>query len=299
MRFGIWALRQQPVDEVIELARHAERTGWDGCWVADHFMPHAEDLNRPRFEAMAMVAALSIAVPRIRLGTLVCGNTYRHPVLLTKAAVTADHLSGGRVVLGLGAAWQENEHLAYGIPFPGVKERLDRLAEACVLIKMLLGQSRSDFEGEHYQLRNAPLAPKPVGPFPLLVGGAGEKRTLRIVAEYADAWSCWGTPEHFAAKSLVLDAHCEAIGRDPATVARIAHAQLMICETADEARRARQDVARPERTIVGTLDDVVDVVHHYAELGVEEFVVPDQAFGPPGRRETLMDAFIHAVRTRH
>ena len=175
------------------LGQHVESTNWDGLWLADHFMPNAEDTTSPWPEAWTTLAALAATVPRIRMGTLVTGNTYRHPAVLAKMAVTADQISGGRVVLGIGSGWQENEHQKYGIPFYTVSERLKRLDEACQVIKGLLSEKSADFSGNYYQLDQAPLEPKAVSSLPLLIGGGGEKVTLKITAKYADEWYVWGS----------------------------------------------------------------------------------------------------------
>src|SRR5688500_4097635 len=176
MRFSVWPNAAQPWDDILDVAQHAEATGWDGVWIADHFMPNEADPSGPTNECWTLLAALGAAVPRVRLGALVTGNTYRHPAVLAKMAATVDQVSGGRIVLGLGAGWQENEHAAYGIPFFTTRERLERLEEACEIVKGLFSQPRTSFEGRHYTLRDAPLEPKPVqDPLPLLVGGGGEK----------------------------------------------------------------------------------------------------------------------------
>jgi alkanesulfonate monooxygenase SsuD/methylene tetrahydromethanopterin reductase-like flavin-dependent oxidoreductase (luciferase family) len=162
MRFSIWPNPSQQFEDVLRISKHAEATGWDGLWLADHFMPDGSDTSAPWPEAWTTLAALAPNVPRIRLGTLVSGNTYRHPAILAKMAVTVDHISGGRVVLGLGAGWQENEHRQYGVPFFDVGVRLARLNEACQVIKRLFTEDEANFGGVHYQLRDASLEPKPV-----------------------------------------------------------------------------------------------------------------------------------------
>ena len=161
MRLSIWPNAAATWDSLLATATHAEQTGWDGVWMADHFMPASGDPQGPINEALAYVAGLAAAVPRVRLGTLVCGNTYRHPAVLAKQAATIDNISGGRLILGLGAGWQEREHEAYGIPFHTVRERLDRFEEACQLVKALTTEEIADFDGRYYQLHGAPLSPTP------------------------------------------------------------------------------------------------------------------------------------------
>ena len=161
-------------------------------------------------------------MPRVRLGPLVTGNTFRHPPVLAKMAATLDHISGGRLVLGLGSAWSETEHRQYGIPYYTVPERLRRLDEACAVIKLLFNQSVSDFDGRYYRLERATLEPKPVQePLPLLIGGGGEKMTLRITARHADEWNIYGNVATMKHKMRILDQHCADIGRDPKEIQRI------------------------------------------------------------------------------
>ena len=170
MRFSVWPTPTLSFDDVQTIARRAEETGWDGLFYADHFMPDAPDTSPPWPEAWTTLAALAASVPRIRIGTLVTGNTYRHPAVLAKMAATVDQISGGRLVLGLGAGWQENEHRQYGIPFYTLGERLARLEESCQVIKSLFSEEKSRFDGKFYQLEDASLEPKPVHkPLPLLI----------------------------------------------------------------------------------------------------------------------------------
>ena len=186
MRFSFWPNPSQSYEDVFNLAQHVERTNWDGIWFADHFMPNAPDTSTPWPESWTMISAIGATVPRLRLGNLVIGNTYRHPAIVAKMAATLDHISGGRVVLGIGSGWQENEHQQYGIPFYTVSERLARLDEACQVIKLLFSETKSNFDGRFYQLNDASLEPKPVQtPLPLLIGGGGERVTLKIAAKSA------------------------------------------------------------------------------------------------------------------
>jgi F420-dependent oxidoreductase-like protein len=282
MRLSIWPNAGQPWESVHALAAHAEATGWDGVWIADHFMPGFGDTSAPTNECLAYLTALAATVPRVRIGSLVCGNTYRHPAVLANQAATIDNISGGRLVLGLGAGWQENEHDAYGIPFHTVKERLDMLEEACQVVKLLTSSDTSTFEGQHYRLRDAPLNPKPrQAPLPLLVGGGGERRTLRIAARYADEWNCWGTPELLTHKMAVLDRHCDEVGRDPATIARSAQALIAMSDDPDELARMR-DRALPMPMLIGTPAEIGERFHEYAEAGLDEFIVNDRSFAGDG-----------------
>src|SRR3954470_8091619 len=208
MRFSVWPAPSETWEEVLGVAQHAESTGWDGVWFADHFMPNTDDAEGPTMECWSVLAGLAAAVPRVRLGALGSGNTYPHPAVLANIAATTDQISGGRVVLGLGAGWQENEHRKYGIEFFDVPTRLQRLEEACQVIRALPGEKRANFEGRHYRLEDAPLDPKSVRqPIRLLIGGGGEKVTLRIAATYADEWNVWGDPAVLRHKGEVLERH--------------------------------------------------------------------------------------------
>lgn len=298
MRFSFWPAPAQDFETVLDLGRHAAATGWDGLWYADHFMPNAEDTSQPWPECWVTLAALAPQVPRLRLGTLVCGNTYRHPAVLAKMAATLDHVSGGRFVLGLGAGWQENEHRQYGIPFHTTGERLERLDEACAVIKALYTQEKSDFEGRYYQLANASLEPKQLqDPLPLLVGGGGEKVTLRIAARWADEWNVWGTPETLAHKVSVLEAHCRELGRDPGTIRRSAQALVFLGDDPAWLERMR-GTQTPMAKIVGTAAELRDVVAAYAEAGVDELIVPDFTLGHGKAKKRAMDRLIGEVASR-
>jgi F420-dependent oxidoreductase-like protein len=298
MRFSFWPGPMQPWDELLFLARHIERTGWDGFWFADHFMPDSEDTSAPWSEAWTTLAGIAAAVPRIRVGPLVTGNTYRHPAVLAKMAATVDHISGGRVILGLGAGWQENEHTAYGIPFHTTAERLARLDESCQVIRALFREKRTTFAGKFYQLADAPLEPKPVSdPLPLLVGGGGEKVTLRIVAKHADAWNVWGTPETLRAKSEILDRHCADVGRDPGEIARTAVALLFLSDDADFITKIRKST-EGQHVIVGGIEEVSETIGRYRDVGVGELIVPDFTLGPRDRKLETLDRFIEEVAPR-
>jgi F420-dependent oxidoreductase-like protein len=298
MRFSFWPNPSQPYADVLALARHVERTGWDGIWYADHFMPNAPDTGTPWPEAWVTLAAIGASVPRLRIGTLVTGNTYRHPAVLAKMAATLDHITGGRVVLGLGAGWQENEHRQYGIPFFDTAERLARLDEACQVVRGLFTESKSTFAGKYYQLNDASLEPKPVQrPLPLLIGGGGEKVTLRITARYADEWNVWGTPTTLRHKMAILDRHCATVGRDPRTIQRSAVALLFMSDDPAFVERMR---ARPpqQAAIVGSVTDVRAIVDEYRAAGVNELIVPDFTLGPMEQKIATLDRFIREVAGR-
>ncbi len=290
MKFSAWPGLTGPYDRLIELCQHVERTGWDGIWIADHFMPNQEDNSGPTGEIWTNLAAIAVNVPRVRIGTLVVGNTYRHPPVVAKMAAQVDIISGGRLVLGMGAGWQENEHEAYGIPYHTVGGRLRRLEESVQIIRGLLREERTTFEGRFYTVKDAPLAPKPVGPVPILIGGGGEQVTLRITAQYADEWNTWGSPNTLARKGAVLEQHCEDIGRNPAEIRRSAQALLTISNDPAEVERAR-GIGRP--TLAGSVDEIVDTLGKYQEAKVDEFIVPQAGLGD--RAQEVFDQFIEDI----
>jgi F420-dependent oxidoreductase-like protein len=297
VRFSYWPVAVQPIEDILKLAKHAESTGWDGVWVADHFMPNAENVDSPVHEGWSLVTALATQVPRIRVGPLVLGNTYRHPTLTANMAVTVDHISGGRLVLGLGAGWQANEHEKYGLPFYTVGERLRRLDEACTIIRSLWSEKRTNLDGRYYQLTDAPCEPKP-GPegIPLLIGGGGEKVTLKIVAKHADEWNVWSTVETMKRKSAILDQHCEAVGRDPAEIQRCSVALVYLSDDASEVQRRRTE-AQPRETIAGNVSQMQDILGEYQAAGVDEFIFPEfnLPLGATAEKLDLMDRFIEEV----
>jgi F420-dependent oxidoreductase-like protein len=202
---------------------------FESGWNFDHFYPISGDTSGPCLEGWMMLASLAQATRRLRLGTLVTGIHYRHPAVLGKMVSTLDIISNGRLELGIGAGWNEQESGAYGIELGSRKERSDRFEEACAVLVSLLGQETTNFEGVHYQLkdaRNEPKGPQQPHP-PICIGGSGEKRTLRTVAKYAQHWNfVGGTPEEFAQKRDVLFDHCRAIGRDPKEIILSSHVRL-------------------------------------------------------------------------
>jgi F420-dependent oxidoreductase-like protein len=294
MRFSFWPGAGNTWDETVEVCRHAEATGWDGVWFADHFMPNTADAEGPTAEVFTTLAGLAALVPRVRLGTLVIGNTYRNPAVMAKMAAAVDLISGGRFILGLGAGWQENEHQKYGIEFSTPGGRLRRLEEAVQIVKGLLTKDRTTFEGRYYQVTDAPLEPKPAQqPLPILIGGGGEKKTMLIAARYADEWNVWGTPETMRHKNSVLNQHCETVGRDPKSIKRSTQALLFLGDGPEIEERARAAAPRP--VIAGDVAKVRDIIGQYADAGVDELIVPDFSLGRGERRIETMDRFINDV----
>ena len=264
-------LQRTGTDELRDLWRRIEGLGFDWISIWDHF--YAADLSDFHcHEAVASHAALACSTERVRCGSLVYCAAYRHPAVLANAITTIDHLSGGRADLGLGAGWSEAEYTAYGIPFPGPKIRLDILEEAARVIRSLLREETTDFHGTYFDLTDARCEPKPVqAELPIWIGGGGEKRTLKIVAELADGWNVpFVPPDQFARKREVLASYCETIGRDPAEIRCAVNVGLA---WNDESLRAQfgglAEFVRPG-VLTGSDDEVVDRIGTYAEGGADQ-----------------------------
>ncbi|HBF62035.1 MAG TPA: LLM class F420-dependent oxidoreductase [Gammaproteobacteria bacterium] len=301
MRFGFWPNPRSDYKSTRILAQHAETTGWDGIWLADHFLPE-EDALIPVHESWITLAALARDIPRVRLGTLVTGNTYRHPAVLANMVATLDNLADGRVVLGLGAGWQQNEHDAYGIEYGTVSSRLDMLEEACQVLRGLFQSDYFNFDGQHYQLKNAPLEPKPQqAKIPLMIGGGGEQRTLKIAAQYADEWNVWGDAQILRHKMNILDQHCESAGRDPHEIERSAVALLFLSDNEKYLNKIRAaELASP--AIIGNVSEVIEIVSTLKEIGVKELIIPDftlgTLIGADTVKQDLMEKFITEVAAK-
>jgi F420-dependent oxidoreductase-like protein len=265
------------LDRVVELATAAEAAGFDLVTVMDHFyqIRGVGSETDPMLEAYSTLAALSQRTGRVRLGTLVTGVTYRNPAILAKTVTTLDVLSGGRAILGIGAAWNEDEHRGYGVDFPPVPERMDRLDEALTIIRAMFTEDRPSFEGRHYRIESALNVPRPIqsgGP-KIIVGGGGEQRTLKIAAKHADMthWFPLGL-ETLKHKTEVLAGHCEAIGRDPATIERTMATPIILA--VDDAQGAEL-LARlpPERraAVATSPEQGADALRPYLDAGFTGF----------------------------
>ena len=242
-----------------------------------------------------MLASIAAAVPRLRLGSLVSPSTVHHPALLAKQAATIDNVSDGRVVLGIGAGWQVNEHKAYGWDLRSPKDRVDRFEEFIQIVRSLLSENRTNFAGEHFTITDAPCDPKPMqSPIPILVGSAGP-RMMKIAARFATDWNAWGTPETITQKFIDLDAACAAVGRDPATLRRTSQALFVLNDNSDVAATMRERMPQ-DRSVVGGVQELVDRFGAYKDLGIDELIVPDFTLGRNAeeRRDTY-DRIWHEV----
>jgi len=210
-------------ETIAGIAMTADNSGFDSLWVMDHLyqIEMVGPREDPMLEAYTLLGALSARTRDIALGTMVTGVTYRNPALLAKIVTTLDIISSGRAILGIGAAWNDDEHAGYGYDFPTAKERLDRLEEALQIIPAMFTEEAPSFEGRHYRVQGVLNNPKPVrGRIPVLIGGGGEKRTLRLVAQYGDACNLFGGPDDVRHKLDVLERHCADVGRDPAEITK-------------------------------------------------------------------------------
>jgi probable F420-dependent oxidoreductase len=273
MKFSLWPHNSRTPADLLEEVRAAEDAGWYGTWLADHYMPNTGDSTPARgdtYECWALLPALAASTERVRIGTLVSPTSVHHPALLAKRAATIDRLSGGRMTLGIGAGWQVNEHHAYGIELEPPGRRVSRFEEAIQIVRSMLSDESTTFHGSCYNLTEAPCDPKPVqSPLPILVG-TRSPRMLRITARYADQWNTWATPEQAAAPRAALFEACDAVGRDPTTIWTSVNALIEFDARTPPPGRA---------VLFGSAERLVDQIGQYAELGYDEFIVPDWNLG--------------------
>ena len=298
VRFGLfvpqgWILDLVDIHDPIEqfetmtrVTKSAERLGFDSAWLFDHFHTYHTPVLETTFECWTSMAALARETSRIRLGQMVTCNSYRNPALLAKMASTVDVMSHGRLDFGIGAGWYEHEYLAYGYPFPAVGERLRMLGEALAIFEAMWTQPYATFSGEHYAISGAINEPKGVQkPHPpIWIGGEGEKVTLRLAARYAAATNFGGTWDmaYYAHKLDVLKGHCEAIGRDPASIVHSTNLETTLLRKGDDpvaltARYRRGQSLEEYRThaVVGGPQEVIDAVGRLVEAGMDYVIFSD------------------------
>lgn len=272
LRFGICTDQTMPFDETVDRWRMFEELGFDSIWDGDHFN-RPSDPAGPYFEGWTLLSALAARTTRVRIGVLVSSNTFRHPALLAQQAVTVDHVSGGRLELGLGAGWFEAEHERFGIDLPDPGPRVDRFREAVEIVDALLRNESTTYHGDHYRLESAHVRPRPVQqPRPPLTLGAHGSRMLRICAEYADAWNSFGSIEQIARRNQILDRHCADIGRDPGEIRRSFYGWA--------SNMTEQGLPDPWESA----DAFADVIGSYREVGIDEFIIDQPR---PGQQKVL------------
>ncbi|TME14543.1 MAG: LLM class F420-dependent oxidoreductase [Chloroflexi bacterium] len=296
MRIGVMIEAQEGLtwERWFRLAERVESLGLDSLWRSDHFFSLSGHHDRPALECWTSLTALAQRSQRIRFGPLVSPMTFRHPALLARMAAAVDGLSDGRLVLGVGAGWNDSEHAAFGITLPALKERFDRLEEGIAVIKALWSGGTVDFDGRYYPLRGASALPRPIqkpAP-PLLIGGDGELRLLRIVAQHADEWNSHAPgPDVYRAKRARLEEHCRAVGRDPNAIHRSWMGGILIgrdrSEVLEKGRwfhsflgplaggspAAVPEVLRQRHWLVGTPDEVAGQVDAWSAVGVERVML--------------------------
>ncbi|MEY2581925.1 MAG: hypothetical protein QOE09_1774 [Ilumatobacteraceae bacterium] len=279
-----WIVDADPpttMDRLREVAEAAEESGFSSMWVMDHMLqlPPLGGSGASILEGYVALGALAALTKRVELGTLVTGVTYRNPAHLAKQIASLDALTGGRAVLGIGAAWHDTEHIAYGWDFPPVKERFARLHEAVAICRGMFDNETFTYNGTYYHVLDARVVPRPQRRIPIMIGGSGEKKTLRMVAELADMCNIGGTAQVVARKLAVLDEHCAAVRRDPSQVKRTAMVSLFVSPNETERDSLRQMVGYDtnsevrDRMIVATADEATENVGAIVATGVDEVIV--------------------------
>ena len=293
----------QIADSLRNLVTRAENIGFDSFWVMDHFhqIQFVGRPEEPMLEGWTIISMLAGITTKIKLGTLVTGIIYRYPSVLAKVAATLDVLSKGRLYMGIGAGWNEQESLAYGISFPSNQERMLMLEEAIQIIrKMWTEEPYASFNGKYYQIRNAYCNPKPIqkpSP-PILVGGSGERKTLKIVAKHADACNLFGSPETVRKKLDILKEHCKTVGRDYDSILKTKLGAIIIDDNSDMVKNRVRETFRgiPEEqikefVIYGTPEDVLRQIEILEQVGIQYLIVDLE----PSREVEALDTFANKV----
>jgi len=282
---------ETPPDRLFERiaanAQAAEAAGFDLVTVMDHFyqIGGVGTEEEPMLEGYSTLAALATRTSRIRLAVMVAGVTYRNPALTAKLITSLDIISRGRAVLGLGAAWNEDEHIGYGFAFPPIGERMDRLEETLKICQLMFTEDRPSFEGHYYRIERALNQPKPLqrgGP-PILIGGTGERRTLRIAAQYADITNWFGPMDLLQQRMGVLDRHCAEVGRDPSTILRTVSVPMLVVDDLRRADAIRASLVPERRAQVRIVepDEAVEQLQPYLDLGFRGIVFRNPGMADP------------------
>jgi F420-dependent oxidoreductase-like protein len=310
MRFGIQTGPQHVTwPEVLNIWQVADGLKFDTAWTFDHFFPIMSDPKGSQLEGWITLTALAQKTQHVRVGTLVTGITYRAPAVLAKMGATLDVITGGRLEMGLGAAWFHQEHEALGIPFPPAAERIKRLGEACEVIKRMWTEDAATWDGQYYHIKEAYCNPKPVQkPHPpILIGGAGEQLTLKVVARYADAWNAFGSLDIFKHKIEVLGSHCRDIGRDPDTIEKSVSLPPVLSKDrskldgmlADMASRRAMTIDEAKANMLwGTPDDAIKKIEAFRDMGVTHIILSLRAPYDPAQLELFVREILPAVRQK-
>ena len=265
-------------DAMREAAQVADSVGFETLWTWDHFYALAGPEERPNFEATTVLAALATVTRKVKLGALVEGVTYRHPAVIANIAATHDQVSNGRAICGIGAAWNQTEHRAYGIHLGTPAERSRRFAEAAKIIRALLDGQRVTYKGKYYELKNAVVNTRPVQKrVPIMIGGGGEQKTLRTTARYADMWHGFGAPEVLARKIEILRKHCKDVGRDPTEIEPWGGQWICVRDDPEDARQVLDDIRahhgmNAPNAMVGNPDQIAARLKQFWDVGVRGFI---------------------------
>lgn len=308
IRFGIQTAPQNTTwEDLRSVWKVIDTAGYDTAWVFDHFFPILSDPSGPCFEGWTALTALALETKNVESGVLVTGNTYRHPAVLAKMAATVDHAIRGRLIMGIGAAWFELEHTAYGIPFYTTAERIRRLDEAVGIIKSLWTESETTVKGRYYQVTNGRCEPKPVRkPHPpFMIGGAGEKMMLKVVARHADIWNTFGSPDLFRQKLEVLKDHCANVGRNFDDIEISWAGMTHICDSPAEKDGALAGMAKAwgrskeemeQSALVGSVDEIRARIDEFRQVGVTHFIASTVAPFNHDRLRRFADAVVAKYR---
>ena len=279
--------REDLFDQVGRLARSAEAAGFEQVTVMDHFyqITGVGKEAEPMLEGYTTLAALARETSRVRLATMVTGVTYRNPALVAKMVTTLDVISKGRMICGIGAAWNESEHIGYGFEFPPIRERMDRLDEALTILKLMFTEERPSFAGTHYRIDRALNNPRPLQPGgpKILVGGGGEQRTLRLVARHADMSHWFGSLADIKRKSEILDRYCDEEGRDPASITKTMGSPVVLVENEGQAKTVMERMP-PERRVMftpATPEQAAEILQDYIAAGIQGFTLNNPTLRTP------------------
>jgi F420-dependent oxidoreductase-like protein len=292
--FSFGAPDTEMFDRIVAMAEAAEESGFDSVWVMDHFyqLPPLGGPSQPMLEAYTILGAIAARTRRVMLGPLVGGVTYRNPALVAKCVTTLDVISKGRAICGLGAAWYDVEHEGLGFDFPGAGERLDRLEEAVQIVRSMFREESPSFEGAYYRIKDARNVPRPIRPGgpPIMVGGGGERKTLRTVARFADMCNLFGDGQTLAHKFTVLRRHCDEAGRDYEEITRSRLGTMIIADDETQSEQARQMLANLPASraatafSVGTEKEILLQIEELQEAGVQYFIFNMPTSGPEAIR---------------
>lgn len=295
-KFSVWPSPERSWSDVRDLAVYADTNHWYSLWYADHFMPNHEGSATQDgnvYECWSMIAAIAAVTERLRVGSLVSPTTFRHPTILANTAATIDQISRGRLTLGIGAGWQVNEHLAYGVDLLEGKHRVDRFEEAIQIIKSMLTHNRTSFAGQHFSITDAPCQPQPVQtPLPIMVGTGGP-RMSKITARFADEWNTWGHVSTATERVATFAQACQKVDRDWNDIHKSVQAMFFLVDDQDTIEKIRK-VAPNDRSIIGSNEYIIDQIGQLIGLGFDEIIFPDFTLGKDA--QTRIDSY-EKIRT--